>query len=85
MTTNILFTCVGRRNYLINYFKEALNGCGKIFASDVDIYAPAMIDADVALVVPNVHDINYIPTITELIKAYNINFSYKLCQRCTKK
>ena len=73
MTTNILFTCVGRRNYLINYFKEALNGCGKIFASDVDIYAPAMIDADVALVVPNVHDINYIPTITELIKAYNIN------------
>ena len=73
MSTNMLFTCVGRRNYLINYFKEALNNQGKIFASDVDVNAPAMIDADVALVVPNIYDASYIPTIINLIKTHNIN------------
>ena len=46
---NILFTCAGRRNYLINYFKEALKGEGKVFATDMQLTAPALVDADVAI------------------------------------
>ncbi|MDP5232010.1 MAG: ATP-grasp domain-containing protein [Cellulophaga sp.] len=59
-TTNILFTCAGRRNYLINYFKEVLKGDGKIFAGDYQKDAPSLIDADVAIQMPRVDDINYI-------------------------
>lgn len=69
---NILFTCAGRRNYLINYFKEALNGQGKIFSTDMDAFAPAMIDADKAIVVPNIYDKNYIYTLKKIIKTHQI-------------
>lgn len=65
---NILFTCAGRRNYLINYFKEALNKSGKVFASDMQLSAPAMVDADQAFLVSSIYDPNYINEIVEIIK-----------------
>ena len=46
---NILFTCAGRRNYLINYFKEALQGNGLVIATDMQADAPALIDADISV------------------------------------
>ena len=70
---NILFTCAGRRNYLINYFKEALNGEGKVFASDMQLTAPALVDADVALQVPAIYSQDYIPTLLDIVKKNQIN------------
>jgi len=58
--SNILFTCAGRRNYLLQYFREALNGTGKIIAADMQLTAPAMAVADSSYVVPGVYDQNYI-------------------------
>jgi carbamoyl-phosphate synthase large subunit len=69
---NILFTCAGRRNYLINYFKEALNGNGKIFAADMQLSAPAMADADVAITVPSIYDESYISALINIIEQNNI-------------
>jgi len=63
MPLHILFTCAGRRNYLINYFRDALKGRGKVFAMDMSDTAPAMVDADVAITVPSVYDINYITSL----------------------
>ncbi len=31
---NILLTSAGRRTYMVNYFKDVLNGKGKVFASN---------------------------------------------------
>lgn len=73
MKVNILFTCAGRRNYLINYFKEALNGEGNILASDVQYNAPALIDADIPLLVPGIYDSNYISALKKIIKEYGVN------------
>ncbi|MFT6127476.1 MAG: carbamoyl-phosphate synthase large subunit [Polaribacter sp.] len=73
MNLNILFTCAGRRNYLINYFKEAIGNDGKIFAADMSLSAPAMVDADVALVVPSFYSENYIEELKTIIKNHNIN------------
>lgn len=70
---NILFTCAGRRNYLINYFKEALKGEGKVFATDMQLTAPALIDADVALQVPAIYSEDYIPSLLKIIKDNHIN------------
>lgn len=70
---NILFTCAGRRNYLINYFKEALQGNGKIFATDMQLTAPAMVDADVAFQVPAIYSKDYIPSLLKIVKENNIN------------
>jgi carbamoyl-phosphate synthase large subunit len=69
---NILFTCAGRRNYLINYFKEALKGQGSVFASDMQLSAPAMVDADDAFLVPSIYNENYINEIVHIIKNNNV-------------
>ena len=63
----ILFTCAGRRNYLINYFKAALNGNGRILAADMQKTAPAMVDADESFIVPGIYDKNYIAAIENII------------------
>jgi len=65
---NVLFTCAGRRNYLINYFKEALSGNGQVFAADANPYAPALQEADKAFVVPPVDDSNYVDAILDICK-----------------
>ena len=70
---NILFTCAGRRNYLINYFKEALKGSGKVYAADMQTTAPALIDADVAIKSPSIYDENYISFLESIIKEHDIN------------
>lgn len=69
---NILFTCAGRRNYLINYFKEALKGEGKVFATDMQLTAPALVDADVAIQVPAIYSEEYIPSLKNIIKEHSI-------------
>jgi carbamoyl-phosphate synthase large subunit len=69
---NILFTCAGRRNYLINYFKEALNGEGKVIAVDSEHNAPALIDADIAINVPNIYSDNYIDEVLDICKEFNV-------------
>ncbi len=63
---NILFTCAGRRNYLLQYFREALNNEGTIIAADMQITAPAMAVADKAIVVPEVYSTGYMNVILEI-------------------
>lgn len=66
MSMNILFTCAGRRNYLINYFKEALQGEGLVIAADAQNNAPALIDADRAAILPDIFNDNYIEALLDL-------------------
>lgn len=71
---NILFTCAGRRNYLINYFKEALKKeTGKVFATDMQLTAPALVDADVAIQVPAIYSPDYIPSLLKIIEENKID------------
>lgn len=55
---NILFTCAGRRNYLLIYFRSL----GDIYtiACDESPYAPALYYADEFFIAPNVNDDDYI-------------------------
>ncbi|WP_286729282.1 ATP-grasp domain-containing protein [Acinetobacter sp. UBA1297] len=69
---NILFTCAGRRNYLINYCKQALAGEGKVLATDMSHLAPAMADADISLIVPSIYDNSYIPTLLNIVEEYKV-------------
>lgn len=71
--TNILFTCAGRRNYLVNYFKEVVAGKGQIIAVDKQLSAPALVDADIALKVPDIYSDNYIDELVEIIKNYKVS------------
>lgn len=75
---NILLTCAGRRNYLVNYFKDALHGDGKVIATDVQLNAPALVDSDLAIKVPSIYDANYIDTIIELCEKHEVKILLSL-------
>lgn len=69
---NILFTCAGRRTYLLNYFKEQLGNDGLIVGTDMQISAPALTAADIKEEVPPVYADNYIERTIEVCRQHNI-------------
>ena len=75
---NILFTCAGRRNYLLRYFREELQSKGKIYAADMNSTAPALQEADHWFVVPALTDDAYIPTIVKICEQENISLVISL-------
>lgn len=70
---NILFTCAGRRTYLLKYFKEQLNGDGLIIGTDMQLSAPALSVADVVEQVPSVDSDDYINQTLTICRKYNVN------------
>lgn len=70
---NILFTCAGRRTYLLKYFKENLSEGDKVVATDMQLSAPALQVADVKIQVPAVYDPNYIDITLNICKEQKID------------
>jgi len=70
---NILFTCAGRRTYLLKYFKENLSEGDKIVATDMQLSAPALQAADVKIQVPAVYDPKYIDITLSICKEQKID------------
>lgn len=65
---NILLTSSGRRSYLVNYFKEALNRQGLVHAANSTDISPAFHAADRTVVTPLIYDENYIPFLVSYCK-----------------
>lgn len=70
---NILFTCAGRRTYLLKYFKENLSKGDIIIATDMQLSAPALQVADVKIQVPAVYDPQYIDITLSICKEQTID------------
>ncbi len=75
---NILFTSVGRRSYLIDYFRAALNGKGRIFATNNSELATGLLAADQWVVSPDIYDESYIPFLLEVCREHNIKILISL-------
>lgn len=70
---NMLFTCAGRRTYLLKYFKENMNEEDKVVATDMQLSAPALQVADVKLQVPAVYDPKYVDITLQICKEQKID------------
>lgn len=70
---NILFTCAGRRTYLLKYFKENMSAADKVVATDMQLSAPALQAADVKIQVPAVYDPKYIDITLGICKEQKID------------
>lgn len=57
---NILLTSTGRRTYLVEYFKQALNSNGKVFSANSN-YTYSLSQADEYVITPLIHSDEYIP------------------------
>lgn len=75
---NILFTSVGRRSYLLQYFKTALNGKGEIHAANSSALSPAFLIADHTVVTPLIYDENYIPFLLDYCRKNSIDILISL-------
>lgn len=70
---NILFTCAGRRTYLLKYFRENISEGDKIIATDMQLSAPALQAADIKLQVPAVYDPHYIDITLDICREYSVD------------
>ncbi len=72
ITKRILFTGVGRRVELIQAFREAalvLNKDLRIYGTDIDLTAPALVFCDEQRKVPHMKNPAYIPSLLDICKA----------------
>ncbi len=69
---NILFTCAGRRHYLIDYFQQAKPHDSVIVGADMQSTAPAMAIVDKKYEVPSVYATNYIDELLLICKKEQI-------------
>lgn len=67
---NVLFTSIGRRNYMIPFFRESFSG--KLFASNSIAQTSGMFEADQAFVSPPIKSSAYIPFLLELCQTHEI-------------
>jgi len=70
---NILFTCVGRRKYLVDYFKAEYTLVSKVVGVDMSNSAPALAGCDSWHFVPGIYDEEYIATLLDVCKKENIS------------
>ncbi|HET6520793.1 MAG TPA: ATP-grasp domain-containing protein [Geminicoccaceae bacterium] len=75
---NVLLTCAGRRNYLVGYFRAALAGRGLVFAADSSPEAPALQEADRALIIPPAGRSDYAEHLLRLCRDNRIRLLFSL-------
>jgi carbamoyl-phosphate synthase large subunit len=75
---NILLTCAGRRNYLVEYFRKAMADCGQVYAADMNADVPALQEADKALVLPPIYQDGYLDNLVALCQMHQIRLLISL-------
>lgn len=69
---NILITSVGRRSYMIDYFKDSLAQRGKVFAANNQL-TYALTCADEYILTPNIYDNGYVDFLLNYCRSNKIN------------
>lgn len=69
---NILLTSVGRRSYIVDYFREALGGNGRVVATNSG-QTYAMSRADAAFISPLIYDQHYLPFLMDVCQREKID------------
>ena len=73
---NILILSAGTRNKIVQYFKRSTNG--KVIATDMQLTAPAIYEADKYYIVPRITEPGYIDLILDICKKEEINAAISL-------
>lgn len=70
---NILILSAGSRNKVLQYFKKALEGEGRVYAADCSNLAPAIYEVDDQVLIPRIDAENYISEVISVIKEKQID------------
>jgi carbamoyl-phosphate synthase large subunit len=69
---NVLLTCVGRRSYTVEVFKQAVGDHSRVLACDSSPDAPALQKADKAFIVPRIDQGDYIDALLAICDDHQI-------------
>lgn len=75
---NVLLTSVGRRSYLVDYFKQAVQPSGRVIAANSEPLTSGMIAADKSYPVPRVDSTDYIPAILDICRKESVGLVVSL-------
>jgi len=70
---NLLFSCVGRRSYIIDYFRQSLTLSDHIIGTSNTKWAPAMRYCDKKFFMPDIVANNYIDAMLQLCKEQKVD------------
>jgi carbamoyl-phosphate synthase large subunit len=70
---NILICSAGTRNKIVQYFRHALVGKGRVIATDMSPLAPAIYEADAFHIVPRMSDPGYLDVIYDICRKEQID------------
>jgi carbamoyl-phosphate synthase large subunit len=70
---NIILTCVGRRNYLVDYFRsELIPSGGKVYVTSNHPNVAGFCTSDGSFIVPSLFDPNYVDVLIGICKKHAI-------------
>ena len=75
---NIFLTSVGRRAYMVKYFKDVVGSEGQVHVCNSDDRTVAFRYADHAVISPLIYDPNYIPFLLDYCKEHKIDILISL-------
>ena len=78
---NILITSVGRRRYMIDFLRDALNGAGEVHVSNSQ-YTYVFEYADKSVITPLCFDEEYIPFLKEYCEKNTSRYSSYVYHYC---
>lgn len=71
---NLLLTCAGRRNYIVDYFKAVLAPMGgRVYAANSTKDSTALIAADKGFILPGLIEPQYLDTLIATCKKYDVS------------
>lgn len=72
MKVNWLFSTIGKRGYIADYLRRADPNV-HIIGSGNNLFTPGFSSCDQAMLLPAIHDPQYLPRVKELVEKHNVN------------
>jgi carbamoyl-phosphate synthase large subunit len=73
MAMNIVLSCIGKRGYIADYFREALPPGSKVVGTSDTEWTPGLSSCDISLVMPPISSDEYIPALLEECRKHEIS------------
>jgi carbamoyl-phosphate synthase large subunit len=70
---NLLFSCIGRRGYIAEWFREHLAPGDRIFGTSNTEWTPGFHACDVGFIMPDVSSEGYVPALLELCRREKVD------------
>ena len=70
---NILLSCIGKRGYIADYFRDALPPGSKIIGTSNTNWTPGFSSCDISIVLPPIASDEYLPALLSACKKYEVS------------